>query len=61
MMGEKEARRDCNHGRATCDEHSYRIPQDDFERGCRWLCAMWLACWVLLWSVETGLIPCPWR
>ena len=55
-MGKKEARQVCKHGRATCDQHTYRIPQEDFERGCRWLCAMWLACWILLWSVETGLI-----
>lgn len=60
MSMQEKARRGSEPGRAVRGERFYRIPQEEFERGCRWLCAMWLACWILLWSVETGLVPCPW-
>lgn len=60
MAVKEEARRGSESGRATCGGHSYRIPQRDFERGCAALGAMWLLLWCLMWSVETGLIPCPW-
>lgn len=60
MAMQEKARRGSEPGRAVRGGRSYRIPQEEFERGCRRLCAMWLAAWILMWSVETGLIPCPW-
>ena len=60
MSMQEKARRGSESGRAVRGGRSYRIPQEEFERGCRRLCAMWLAAWILMWSVETGLIPCPW-
>lgn len=60
MQVKKEARQGSDPGRATCDRHSYRIPQEEFERGSAVFGAAWLLGWCLLWSVETGLIAWPW-
>lgn len=57
MEGKKEARRSLAAGRATYRErYTGSIPRKDFERGCRWLGAMLLAAWCLMWAVETGLL-----
>ena len=54
------ARRTSKDGRAMRWPRSYRIPQEERDLGAIAACAMWLAGWCLLWSVETGLIPCLW-
>lgn len=57
MAEKREARRDCNHGRATYRErYTGRIPQEEFDRGCRIIGIAFLAAWCLMWSIETGLL-----
>lgn len=57
MPDKKEARRSLAAGRATYRErYTGSIPQEEFERGCKWLGSMLLAAWCLMWAVETGLL-----
>lgn len=61
MGSKKEARQAGKLGRATYQRrYTGSIPREEFERGCAALGAMWMLLWCLMWSVETGLIPCPW-
>lgn len=52
MNGKKEARRSLAAGRAYRERYTGIIPQEEFERGCKLLCAMFVAVMAFVTALE---------